>query len=140
MSVDVTVIDKLSINSDLSQLSLVEGLIDKTCASLSIDEDMYGNVLIAVTEAVNNAIIHGNKFSTDLPVSVDVLDTDDTFAFRITDAGSGFDFTNLPDPTAPENLEKENGRGIFLIRNLSDNLEFSDNGKVATIFFNKSNA
>jgi anti-sigma regulatory factor (Ser/Thr protein kinase) len=70
----------------------------------------------------------------------DVLDTDETFAFRITDAGSGFDFTNLPDPTAPENLEKENGRGIFLIRNLSDNLEFSENGKVATIFFNKSNA
>ena len=106
-------------------------MIDKACQTVGIDEGMYGNVLIAVTEAVNNAIIHGNKFSIDLPVSVDVLDTDESFAFRITDAGTGFDFTNLPDPTAPENLEKENGRGIFLIRNLSDNLEFPENGKVS---------
>ena len=137
MSVDITVIDKLSINSDLSQLSLVEGLIDKTCASLNIDEDMYGNVLIAVTEAVNNAIIHGNKFSSDLNVSVDVLDTDETFAFRITDAGTGFDYTNLPDPTAPENLEKENGRGIFLMKNLADDVEFEEGGRKVSIYFVK---
>lgn len=140
MSVGITVIDNLSINSDLSQLTLVEQLIDKVCASLHIDEDMYGNVLIAVTEAVNNAIIHGNKFSDNLKVLVDVIDNDTAFAFRISDGGTGFDFTNLPDPTAPENIEKENGRGIFLIKNLADNLEFSDNGKVATIFFNKINA
>jgi serine/threonine-protein kinase RsbW len=140
MSVGITVIDNLSINSDLSQLTLVEQLIDKVCSSLNIDEDMYGNVLIAVTEAVNNAIIHGNKYSDSLKVLVDVIDQDDTFAFRISDSGTGFDFTNLPDPTAPENIEKENGRGIFLIKNLADNLEFSENGKVATIFFNKTNA
>jgi len=140
MSVGITLIDNLSINSDLSQLTLVEQLIDKVCASLQIDEDMYGNVLIAVTEAVNNAIIHGNKFSDSLKVLVDVIDNDTAFAFRISDGGNGFDFTNLPDPTAPENIEKENGRGIFLIKNLADNLEFSDNGKVATIFFNKINA
>ena len=140
MSVGITVIDKLTIASDLTNLSLVESLIDKVCASLSIDEDLYGNILIAVTEAVNNAIIHGNKFSSDLQVLIDVLEDDKTFQFRITDFGTGFDFENLPDPTAPENIEKENGRGIFLIKNLSDDLEFSDGGKVATILFNKSNA
>jgi len=140
MSVGITVIDKLSIASDLSNLSLVEGLVDKVCASLSIDEDLYGNILIAVTEAVNNAIIHGNKFSSDLQVLIDVLEDEQSFLFRITDFGSGFDFENLPDPTAPENIEKENGRGIFLIKNLSDNLEFSEDGKVATILFNKDNA
>ena len=95
MSVGITVIDKLSIASDLSNLSLVEGLVDKVCASLSIDEDLYGNILIAVTEAVNNAIIHGNKFSSDLQVLIDVLEDEQSFLFRITDFGSGFDFENL---------------------------------------------
>ena len=52
------------------------------------------------------------------------------------DQGIGFDFTNLPDPTSPENLEKENGRGIFLMKNLSDDLVYEDNGSTCKIFFN----
>ena len=60
MSFETTVVDHFSFSSDLSNLHLVESLIDKVCADLHIDEDLYGNILIAVTEAVNNAIIHGN--------------------------------------------------------------------------------
>ena len=56
------------------------------------------------------------------------------------DEGAGFDYLNLPDPTAPENIEKENGRGIFLIQNLSDSLDFEESGKVAVITFDKQNA
>jgi serine/threonine-protein kinase RsbW len=137
---NTTVIERLVIPSDLSNVSLVESLIDKVCADLKINEDIYGNVLIAVTEAVNNAIIHGNAFNHDKSVVVEVNHDNDFFIFRITDEGSGFDYLNLPDPTAPENIEKENGRGIFLIQNLSDCLDFDENGKVAVITFNKENA
>ncbi len=137
---NTTVIERLVIPSDLSNVSLVESLIDKVCADLKINEDIYGNVLIAVTEAVNNAIIHGNAFNHDKSVVVEVNQDNDSFIFRITDEGSGFDYLNLPDPTAPENIEKENGRGIFLIQNLSDCLDFDENGKVAVITFNKENA
>ena len=137
---NTTVIERLVIPSDLSNVSLVESLIDKVCADLKINEDIYGNVLIAVTEAVNNAIIHVNAFNHDKSVVVEVNQDNDSFIFRITDEGSGFDYLNLPDPTAPENIEKENGRGIFLIQNLSDCLDFDENGKVAVITFNKENA
>ena len=137
---NTTVIERLVIPSDLSNVSLVESLIDKVCADLHIQEDLYGNVLIAVTEAVNNAIIHGNTFNVNKSVTVEVVQTDDSLTFRVIDEGAGFDYLNLPDPTAPENIEKENGRGIFLIQNLSDCLDFEDNGKVAVITFDKQNA
>ena len=137
---NTTVIERLVIPSDLSNVSLVESLIDKVCADLNIHEDLYGNVLIAVTEAVNNAIIHGNAFNSAKSVVVEVNQDDESFTFRITDEGQGFDYMNLPDPTSPENIEKENGRGIFLIQNLSDCLDFEENGKVVIITFDKDNA
>lgn len=133
---DSTVIDRIEIPSELKNINQVEQLIDKICELKGINEDMYGNILIAVTEAVNNAIIHGNCFQVSLPVFVTVTDSNERLCFTIEDQGQGFDFTNLPDPTAPENIEKENGRGIFLIKNLSDELIFNDGGKTAMIFFN----
>ena len=57
--------------------------------------------------------------------------------FKVRDEGAGFDFDNLPDPTAPENLLKENGRGIFLMRNLADEVEFTGEGNEVCLFFNK---
>lgn len=134
----LTVIEKLSVPSELSSLSIVESLIDRVCGSLGVHEDAYGNILIAVTEAVNNAVIHGNQFNSNVDIDVEVLDLDDRLCFSIKDKGNGFDFDNLPDPTAPENIEKENGRGIFLIKNLADDLVFDEGGRVVNIFFNRA--
>lgn len=134
----LTVIEKLSVPSELSSLSIVESLIDRVCGSLGVHEDAYGNILIAVTEAVNNAVIHGNQYNAQVEIDVEVLDIDDRLCFCIKDKGNGFDFDNLPDPTAPENLEKENGRGIFLIKNLADELVFDEGGRVVNIFFNRA--
>lgn len=133
---DFTLIDQIEIPSELKNLGLVEQFIDNVCESKGLDEDVYGNVLIAVTEAVNNAIIHGNCFAYDKKVKVNVLETQNQICFTISDEGLGFDFHNLPDPTAPENIEKENGRGIFLIKNLSDEMSFDEPGNVIHIFFN----
>lgn len=133
-----TVIEKLSVPSDLSSVSIVESLIDRVCGILGLHEDAYGNILIAVTEAVNNAVIHGNCFNESLDVHVEVLDLNDRLCFVVSDHGNGFDFSHLPDPTAPENIEKENGRGIFLIKNLADDLVYDDNGRVCNIYFNRA--
>jgi len=132
-----SVIDTLSIRSDFKEMQRVEALVDKVCSSIGVNEDFYGNVLIAVTEAVNNAIEHGNQKNDDLSVSVAVGDGSDEFCFSVVDQGKGFDFENLPDPTAPENILKENGRGIFLMRNLADDLVFEDNGRKVNIYFTK---
>ncbi|MEJ6584115.1 MAG: ATP-binding protein [Crocinitomicaceae bacterium] len=130
-------IDSLSISSDFTEVSKVEMLIDNVCSRLSVNEDYYGNVLIAVTEAVNNAIQHGNKQNSSLNVDLFVGDKETDFCFSVKDAGSGFDFTNLPDPTAPENIEKEEGRGIFLMKSLAEDVEFFDNGSNVEIYFTK---
>lgn len=126
---------KLEIGSDLKFMPDVEGLIDNVCSDYELNEDHYGNVLIAVTEAVNNAIIHGNLNDEDKKVKLEAVKNDDQVVFTIIDEGKGFDFTNLPDPTAPENIEKPDGRGIFLMKNLSDDVSFELNGSKVSITF-----
>ncbi|MES2589853.1 MAG: ATP-binding protein [Bacteroidota bacterium] len=133
---DYTFIDRVVISSELQNLAQVESLIDKVCALKNISEDIYGNILMSCTEAVSNAIIHGNCFQNDLKVEVLVTELPNVLSFTITDQGKGFDFHNLPDPTAPENIEKENGRGIFLIKNLSDEMIIDEPGNVIHILFN----
>jgi len=130
-------IDSLSIPSDFGSISKVEVLIDDVCAKLQVNEDYYGNVLIAVTEAVNNAIQHGNKMSEGLNVDLLVGDKETDFCFSVKDYGEGFDFNQLPDPTAPENIEKENGRGIYLMKSLSEEVEFNNGGSKVDIYFTK---
>jgi serine/threonine-protein kinase RsbW len=126
---------RIEIASSLSNITEVESLIDKVCDDLGLNEDYYGNILIAVTEAVNNAIIHGNKNEESKQVVVEVDHEGTNLTFNVIDSGAGFDFENLPDPTAPENLEKPDGRGIFLMKNLSDDVNFDLNGSKVSITF-----
>lgn len=132
------VVEVLEIPSSFGSLTMVEALVDKVCNKLNVREDYYGNVLIAVTEAVNNAIQHGNKENDRLKVIVKVGENSHDFCFAIKDFGQGFDPTSLVDPTAPENIEKEDGRGIFLMKSLAEAVEFSENGTLVNIYFSKN--
>lgn len=126
----------LTFPSTGDSLHIVENLIDNVCAKMHLDEDYYGNILIAVTEAVNNAINHGNKQDPSKTVSLQFTENDDhSIKFKITDQGAGFDYENIPDPTNPENLEKLNGRGVFLMKQLSDEVTFEDSGRVVELSF-----
>jgi len=125
----------IEIGSDLNNIPEVESLIDKVCEDLNLNEDHYGNILIAVTEAVNNAIIHGNLQNPSKKVLINALQKNEGISFVVQDEGDGFDFENLPDPTAPENIEKPDGRGIFLMKNLSDEVSFDLNGSKVSITF-----
>ena len=131
-----TMQETLKIQSSPEQLRLVEDLIDNVCQVYNVKEDSYGNILIAVTEAVNNAICHGNKNNPDKFVHIDFQNTEKQLIFSITDEGQGFDFLNLPDPTDPENIDKLSGRGVFLMKNLADSIEFSLNGQSVKLHFN----
>lgn len=132
-----SIIEKVKLPTDYNSLVDVEALVSNVCEKLGVVEDAYGNVLIAVTEAVNNAIEHGNAMNKDLLVSVFVGDDDSSFCFNVMDEGKGFDYTNLPDPTSPENILKENGRGIFLMKNLADEVLFDAPGNSVNMYFNK---
>jgi serine/threonine-protein kinase RsbW len=91
--------------------------------------------MIAVTEAVNNAIKHGNSNDKAKNVHLSLALDESMIKFIIKDEGIGFDYGNLPDPTSPENLEKPGGRGIFLMKHLSDEVEFKDRGREVVLSF-----
>jgi serine/threonine-protein kinase RsbW len=125
----------ISFTSHTENISIVEKLVDEVCETYKIKEDFYGNILISLTEAVNNAIVHGNKLDPEKNVSVSFSALDSKLRFVITDEGPGFNYDNLPDPTAPENIEKPNGRGVFLMKNLADTCSFKDDGRIVEMEF-----
>lgn len=126
----------LQISSRIENLRKVERLVDELSAEYNIAADIYGNILIAVLEAANNAILHGNKLEENKNVKIKMLIENEKLLFKIEDEGEGFDYKNVPDPTAPENIENVNGRGIFLMEKLSDKLEFTKNGATVELEFN----
>jgi serine/threonine-protein kinase RsbW len=116
-------------------IRIVESFIDNAKDTYDLNDDIYGNIMIAVTESVNNAIMHGNKQLKNKNVSLTVLFDDDAIKFTIQDQGEGFDYQHLPDPTSPENLSKPGGRGIFLMKHLCDEVSFKDEGRTVELTF-----
>ncbi len=116
-------------------IRIIESFIDNAKEKYQLDDDIYGNIMIAVTEAVNNAIRHGNKDNPSKNVAISLSLEDGLIKFKIEDEGDGFDFHQLPDPTSPENISKTGGRGIFLMKNLSDEVDFKEKGKVVELIF-----
>lgn len=125
----------IQIPSLLENIRIVESFIDNAKEKFELDDDIYGNIMIAVTEAVNNAIKHGNSNDKSKSVHLSLSLKDSLIQFIIKDEGGGFDYENLPDPTSPENLEKIGGRGIFLMKHLSDEVDFKEKGKIVQLSF-----
>ena len=127
--------NKMIITSKTDNLHLVEKLVDDFSARLSIDEELYGNLLIAALEATNNAITHGNKLDETKDVEISLTKKDEKILLIVKDQGNGFDYKNLPDPTSPENIENMSGRGVFLMSRLSDKIKFENNGSLVKMTF-----
>lgn len=126
---------KISIPSLIENIKIIESFIDNAREKYAINDDIYGNIMISVTECVTNAIVHGNKLDGNKTVDLELKLDDNQVQFVIKDEGTGFDYDHLADPTAPENLEKSGGRGIFIMRHLTDEVKFEDNGKIAILTF-----
>jgi serine/threonine-protein kinase RsbW len=129
---------KLEFDSQIENINIVERMVDDICDEFKVGEENYGNILISLTEAVNNAISHGNRRDPSKKVQFTFIPSPNVLTFIVEDEGPGFDYDNLPDPTAPENIEMPNGRGVFLMRHLADEVTFEDNGSKVEIKFNHS--
>ena len=125
----------IQIPSIIENVRIIESFIDNAKDRFDLNDDIYGNIMIAVTEAINNAIKHGNLNNSKKNVDLSLNLEDNLLKFTIVDEGKGFNYSNLPDPTAPENLSKPGGRGIFLMKHLSDEVVFKDGGRVVELFF-----
>lgn len=114
----------LILSSKPREVKKVEGFIYSVNRAAHLDEEGYYKLLVATTEAVNNGIIHGNKRDPKKKVTVTCILGRSTLVVRVHDEGPGFDAALLPDPLAEENILREHGRGVFLIRSLMESVQF----------------
>jgi serine/threonine-protein kinase RsbW len=126
---------KIRIESEIGNLRIVENAIDEATSEIGISQDNYGKILVSAMEAVNNAIIHGNKSIADKIVNIDILYKNEELVIKVTDQGPGFRPDTVPDPTTPENIEELNGRGIYLMSHLADKIEYNKKGNSVTMTF-----
>ena len=126
---------RLKIESRMSNLRVIENAIDEMTGAIGVNQDNYGKILVATLEAVNNAIVHGNKSISHKLVDVEIEFEKNQIKITVTDDGEGFDPKRIPDPTMPENIEELSGRGVFLMTKLADSIAFNEKGNCVTMCF-----
>lgn len=127
---------KINIGSNVNNLRIIEGKVDEIMSSLGISKDEYGRIMVATMEAVNNAIVHGNQYDKSKDVDISFECSQKDFIVKVKDQGMGFNPDCIPDPTSPENIENLRGRGVFLMKNLADDIGFNDVGNEVIMKFN----
>jgi serine/threonine-protein kinase RsbW len=125
----------LRIESDIGNLRVVENEIDDLTNSAGISQDSYGKILVSTLEAVNNAIIHGNKLDNNKFVWIEFVMKKGNLVVTVTDEGKGFRPSEIPDPTRPENIESLDGRGVFLMSKLADDIKYNKKGNSVKMKF-----
>lgn len=128
--------NELIIKSKLSELNKLEAFVEQISDVYNVNSTYYSNILVALTEAVTNSIIHGNKENENLKVQVVFESKNKGLFFSVKDEGPGFDFVNYPDPTDINIEDYENiGHGIYLMKSLSDTIEYNEEEKSVEIGF-----
>jgi len=125
----------IKIGSKIENLRIVETAIDEVSAQIGINKDNYGKILVSAMEAVNNAIVHGNKSIESKTVEINISFDKNILKITVMDEGPGFRFDAVPDPTKAENIENVSGRGVFLMSKLADNIKFNEQGNKVTMSF-----
>lgn len=118
----------LIISSNKSELSKVEIFLEEIFRKYNLPHKNYNKVLLCISEAITNAIIHGHKNVSEKKIKVQVVSKDNDVSITVTDEGEGFDIDSIPDPTSEKNIKKESGRGIHIIKSMSDSIEYNEKG------------
>lgn len=125
----------LKLRSNPNSISEVESIVEQLLDRYKIDRDLYPNILISLTEAVSNAINHGNCRDSSKYVHIESNKEGNELKLRVRDEGSGFDYSHVPDPTIPANIHRLGGRGVFLIRELCHHVKYVDEGRTVEMCF-----
>ncbi len=113
-----------TLESTLESVNKAEELSNQLAAQAGFDEDECQKISMAVREAAVNAVLHGNAYDPKKKMTFSYEKSVDELVIRIADQGKGLDVAKIPDPLAPENLLKQSGRGIFLMRAFMDEVRF----------------
>jgi serine/threonine-protein kinase RsbW len=125
----------LKIKSVAANIHKLEKFVEDICDEFNINNTYFGNILVTLTEALENAIYHGNKSNPDKNIQITFESKPKGLLFTIADEGEGFDYNNIPDATDVEGNPDKKGTGLFLIRSLADEVKFKDNGCTIQIMF-----
>jgi len=128
----------LTISSESSSIENAVNLVEKVAAEMKLIEEEAYNLAISVSEAVANAIIHGNKFDKNKKVKINIFIENNRVTVKVKDQGSGFNPKELNNPIDPENVSKEFGRGVFILRNLMDTVDFNFVKSGTEVIFTKN--
>lgn len=126
----------LIIKSDLHEISEVEKFVENICDYYNLNDSYFGTIMVAVTEAVENAIVHGNQNNKEKNVFIHFDFSQKGIDFTIEDQGPGFDFNSVPDATDAQGNPEKKGMGIYLIKTLADEVHFMENGRKIRMVFN----
>jgi len=126
----------IRLSSKLKSISLVEPFAKELKQKYNLDEEVFPKILISVTEAVNNAIIHGNNIDENKEVILQSKCTGTQLLICIEDEGKGFEPKNVADPCCADNIEKTGGRGVLIMKSLCDKIHFRNNGSTVELVFN----
>lgn len=127
----------IKIASVITNIGKVEYFFNEIFKDLKFSRKIYCKIYLSVTEAVNNAIVHGNNLNENKIVSIIFKDDIDKYIVCVEDEGSGFNYNIIPDPREPINIKKEYGRGIFIMKQYADKVIFEKNGTLINLIFNK---
>ena len=126
---------ELVIASELNELNNLRLFLNQIFTDADLNREYYNRILLGLSEAVSNSIIHGNKNDCSKKVFISLLYVENKLVITVRDEGSGFSLDTVEDPTRPENRKKENGRGLFLIQQIADEVYFYDGGNKIQILY-----
>lgn len=126
----------LQLPSNSQSVAVLENFVDELVENLHIGNDVYANLMTCLNEAITNAIYHGNKQDPEKTIFINLeVINNKRLVFTVADEGDGFDFSHIPDPTDPENIEKLTGRGVYIMKKLADQCIFNAKGNEVELHF-----
>ena len=125
--------NRIVIPSDPALISVVDEFLEKTLREKGIAEDVVADIAICATEIVNNGISHGNREDRSKQVSLELEFGATEIKVTVTDQGEFFDAESIADPIAEENLLREVGRGVFIVRQLMDSVDITPSSTGGTV-------
>ncbi len=128
---------KLILKSDLQELNKLEDFVKDVEAAAELGEEVGGNIMLLLSEAVTNGIIHGNKQNPEKDVTIEAFVKEHIVEIVVSDEGAGFNPQEIPNPLAEENLLKTGGRGVYLMKEYADEVWYNEKGNQIKLTFNR---
>lgn len=129
---------ELVLKSDFEEVEKVEGLLNDLQNEIGFNDEVYAKLMLTVSEAATNGIVHGNQQDPSKKVIITAESDGKILTVTTKDEGEGFEPEEVDDPLAEENLLKPSGRGVFLMKEYADEVEYKNGGTILILKFKLS--